>query len=71
MRTVYHETRTDESTLAVRRDRQRKPGDKYQITCGTGIVELDFNNLSDDALLAVLLDRAEIADAREVFAIEA
>lgn len=65
MRTIHTETVAQgdsEIELVVGRAREARPGIRYVISVnGIRAAMLDFFSLTDDALLAVLLDRAEIA----------
>lgn len=60
MRTIF-----DENKITVSRSRNRTPGELYHINDPED-TRLDFTyGVSDDALLAVLLDRAKLADDRK------
>lgn len=62
-RTIYSEQIGTESApvmVTVSRDRLTPPGQRYRIN---GRV-IDFTELTEDALLAILLDRAKMADAK-------
>lgn len=65
MRTIHKETVAQgdaEVELAVGRARETRPGVRYSISVnGIRAAILDFFSMTDDALLAILLDRAEIA----------
>ena len=50
---------------SVVRMRNRPPGEEYRMIPSAGApMQLDFTALTDDALLAIVLDRAELADSK-------
>ena len=65
MTTIYSEDLGDAGKVTVVRSRQRRPGVRYGLLNGEMQLTVDFTELSEDALLAILLDRAEMADAKE------
>lgn len=66
MKTIYSNDCTDYPVVAARLG-GIVPGTAYTVTCAGRAFDLLFGDalLTDDALLAVLLDRAELADAKD------
>ena len=61
MRTIFKE-----NDVTVQTIRNRKPGEAYLVSAdGAESLYLDMNIISEDALLAILLDRARVADDRK------
>lgn len=68
MRTIHTEQvgPDAELELVVGRAREAKVGTRYSVTVGgVKAAMLDFFSMTDDALLAVLLDRAKLANDKK------